>query len=206
MLSAVKRILIAEDDDALREELRILLERNGYTPVSAEPFDLVLMDVNLPGENGFARCRKLRENSRVPVIFLTARDTPEDELLGFAVGGDDYIRKPYNSAILLARMERLLKSEAPDPEVRGLVVRKGEMKALYKGKVADLTRNEMRILLCLMKKGLATRDEIVEELWSEGIYVDDNTLYVNMTRLREKLSGIGAGDFIHTVRGVGYRI
>ncbi len=202
----MKRIMIVEDDEALREELSILLSRNGYETVSSEPCDLVLMDVNLPGESGFARCRKIREKSKVPVIFLTARDTPEDEILGFAVGGDDYIRKPYNSMVLLARIERILKTEAPDPIVRGLLVRKGEMKAEYGGKTVDITRNEMRILLCLMKRGLASRNEIVEDLWSEGIYVDDNTLYVNIARLRDKLSQIGALDFIHTVRGVGYRI
>ena len=202
----MKRIKIVEDDEALREELSILLERNGFITVKEEPYDLVIMDVNLPGESGFSLCRKLREKSKVPVIFLTARNTPEDELLGFAVGGDDYIYKPFNSAVLIARIERLLKSESPDPSVKGLTVKKGEMKAQYKDKEVDLTRNEMRILLSLIKRGLATRDEIVEDLWSEGIYVDDNTLYVNINRLREKLSQIGAGDFIETVRGVGYRI
>ncbi len=202
----MKRIMIVEDDETLAEELSILLERNGYEPVVSEPCDLILMDVNLPGESGFSRCRKIKEKSSVPVIFLTARNTPEDEILGFAVGCDDYIRKPYNSLVLLARIERLLKTETQDPEVRGLKVKKGEMKVQYNGMETDLTRNEMRILLCLMKRGLASRTEIVEDLWSEGIYVDENTLYVNIARLRDKLSTIKAEDFIHTVRGVGYRI
>ena len=211
----MKRIKVVEDDEALREELSILLERNGFITVKEEPYDLVILDVNLPGESGFSLCRRLREKSKVPVIFLTARNTPEDELLGFAVGGDDYVYKPFNSAVLIARIERLLKSESHDPTVKGLTVKKGEMKAEYKDKEVDLTRNEMRILLSLIKRGLATRDEIVEDLWSEGIYVDDNTLYITQQawmftaiydRLREKLSQIGAGDFIETVRGVGYRI
>lgn len=202
----MKRIMIVEDDETLAEELSILLERNGYEPVVSEPCDLILMDVNLPGESGFSRCRKIKEKSSVPVIFLTARNTPEDEILGFAVGCDDYIRKPYNSLVLLARIERLLKTETQDPEVRGLKVKRGEMKVQYNGMETDLTRNEMRILLCLMKRGLASRTEIVEDLWSEGIYVDENTLYVNIARLRDKLSTIKAEDFIHTVRGVGYRI
>lgn len=89
----MKRIKVVEDDEALREEIYILLERNGFIPVKEEPYDLVLLDVNLPGESGFSICRKIREKSKVPVIFLTARNTPEDELLGFAVGGDDYIYK-----------------------------------------------------------------------------------------------------------------
>ena len=202
----MKRIMIVEDDETLAEELSILLKRNGYEPVVSEPCDLILMDVNLPGESGFSRCRKIKEKSSVPVIFLTARNTPEDEILGFAVGCDDYIRKPYNSLVLLARIERLLKTETQDPEVRGLKVKRGEMKVQYNGMETDLTRNEMRILLCLMKRGLASRTEIVEDLWSEGIYVDENTLYVNIARLRDKLSTIKAEDFIHTVRGVGYRI
>ena len=202
----MKRIMIVEDDETLAEELSILLERNGYEPVVSEPCDLILMDVNLPGESGFSRCRKIKEKSSVPVIFLTARNTPEDEILGFAVGCDDYIRKPYNSLVLLARIERLLKTETQDPEVRGLKVKRGEMKVQYNGMETDLTRNEMRILLCVMKRGLASRTEIVEDLWSEGIYVDENTLYVNIARLRDKLSTIKAEDFIHTVRGVGYRI
>ena len=202
----MKRILIIEDDEALAEELSILFKRNGYLPIYSEPCDLVLMDVNLPEENGFARCRKMKEKSSVPVIFLTARSTPEDEILGFAVGCDDYIRKPYNSMVLLARIERLLKTEVTEPEVRGLRINTGEMKAYFQGKDIDLTRNEMRILLCLIKRGLASRSEIVEDLWTDGIYVDENTLYVNIARLRDKLSQIGAEDFIHTVRGVGYRI
>lgn len=102
----MKRIRIIEDDDAIRTELTTLLLTNGYLPVEEEPCDLILMDVNLPGENGFILCRKLRQSSNVPVIFLTARDTPEDELLAFGVGGDDFIRKPYNSAVLLARIAR----------------------------------------------------------------------------------------------------
>lgn len=90
----MKQILIVEDDDAIRAELRTLLLANGYEPVAAPPCDLILMDVNLPGDSGFTRCRKLRQTSDTPVIFLTARETPEDELLAFGVGGDDFIRKP----------------------------------------------------------------------------------------------------------------
>ena len=92
----MKRIQIIEDDEAIRTELKTLLAANGYLPVDEAPCDLVLMDVNLPGESGFALCRKLRQTSDTPVIFLTARDTPEDELLAFGVGGDDFIKKPYH--------------------------------------------------------------------------------------------------------------
>ena len=98
-----------EDDESIHRELTALLRANGYETVDSPPCDLALLDVNLPGESGFELCRKLRQHSDVPVIFLTARDSAEDEILGFGVGADDYIRKPYHSSVLLARMARLLK-------------------------------------------------------------------------------------------------
>lgn len=203
----MKRIRIIEDDAAIAYELKTLLKANGYTPVEDGPCDLILMDVNLPGENGYTLCRKLRQTSSTPVIFLTARDTPEDELLAFGVGGDDFIRKPYNSAVLLARMARILKTAPNDsPTVRGLTLDLPGMKAIYGGNSVELTKNEGRILWCLMQKDVCTRDELIEDLWTNGMYIDGNTLYVNIGRLREKLEKIGAADFIRTIRGVGYRL
>lgn len=203
----MKKILIVEDDEVIRTELITLLRSNGYQPVETQPCDLILMDINLPGESGFTRCRKLRQRSDTPVIFLTARDTPEDELLAFGVGGDDFIRKPYNSAILLARIGRMLKSTGNDTlTVRGLTLDLPGMKAVFAGNTVELTKNETRILWCLMRKELCTRDELIEDLWTNGMYIDGNTLYVNIGRLREKLEKIGAIDFIRTVRGVGYRL
>ena len=146
--------------------------------------------------------------SDVPVIFLTGRDSAEDELLGFGVGADDYIRKPYHSSVLLARMERLLKvRRGASPEqgvpgrgdcvlaVRGLALDLAQLVAEYQGQRLEL-----------MKKGLCTKEEMVEDLWQNSLYVDENTLYVNVNRLREKLKRAGAGEFIRTVRGVGYRL
>ena len=203
----MKRIRIIEDDEAIRTELKTLLAANGYLPVDEPPCDLVLMDVNLPGESGFALCRKLRQTSDTPVIFLTARDTPEDELLAFGVGGDDFIKKPYHSSVLLARIGHILKSSGTGSlTVRGLTLDLPGMKAVFDGRAAELTKNEARILWCLMQKELCTRDDLIEDLWSNGMYVDGNTLYVNIGRLREKLAKIGANDFIRTVRGVGYRV
>ena len=203
----MKRIQIIEDDDSIRSELKMLLSANGYLPVEQEPCDLILMDVNLPGESGFTLCRKLRQTSDTPVVFLTARDTPEDELLAFGVGGDDFIRKPYNSAVLLARIGRMLKSTPGDNlTVRGLTLNLPGMKAVFEGNTIELTKNEARILWCLMQKELCTRDELIEDLWTNGMYIDSNTLYVNIGRLREKLEQVGAKDFVRTVRGVGYRL
>ncbi len=203
----MKRIRIIEDDEAICTELKTLLLANGYQPVEEEPCDLILLDVNLPGENGFAICQKLRRTSDTPVIFLTARDQPEDELLAFGVGGDDFIRKPYHSSVLLARIGRILKKTSNDMmTVRGLNLDLPGMKACLEGNSVELTKNEARILWCLMQKELCSRDELIEDLWTNGMYIDDNTLYVNIGRLREKLSRIGAGDFVRTVRGVGYRL
>ena len=203
----MKRIRIIEDDAAIRTELTTLLLTNGYLPVEEDPCDLILMDVNLPGENGFILCRKLRQSSNVPVIFLTARDTPEDELLAFGVGGDDFIRKPYNSAVLLARIARILKTTSNDTlTVRGLTLDLPGMRAVFGGAAVELTKNEVRILRCLMQKDICTREELIEDLWTNGMYIDGNTLSVNIGRLREKLGQIGATDFIRTVRGVGYRL
>lgn len=204
------KIMIVEDDASLKEELTIMLRANGYEPVTEMPCDLALLDVNLPGESGFSICRKIRENSNVPVIFLTARNTPEDELLAFGVGADDFVQKPYHSSVLLARIARLLKRTGEEPrdekEVRGLTLDLAAMKASYGGAEVELTKNETRILYCLMQKEVCAKEDIIEELWGEGLYIDENTLYVNIKRLREKLARIDAKDFIRTVRGVGYRL
>lgn len=201
------RILIAEDDASIREELTQLLRANGYQVVEEPPCELALLDINLPGENGFERCRKLRMHSDVPVIFLTARDSAEDELLGFGMGADDYIRKPYHSSVLLARIERLLRRKGSSIlTARELTLDLAGLKVTFREQSVELTKNETRILACLMRKELCTREEIIEDLWQNSLYVDENTLYVNINRLREKLKKLGAADYIRTVRGVGYRL
>ena len=203
----MNRILVVEDDPSIKSELILLLQNNGYQPVEELPCDLALLDINLPEMSGYEICRKLRVHSDVPVIFLTARDTAEDELLGFGVGADDYIRKPYHSSVLLARITRLLmRKSSPVLSVRGLTLHLSDLTVSYEGRTEELTKNETRILACLMKKDLCTREEIVEDLWSNSLYIDENTLYVNVNRLREKLKRMGALDFIRTVRGVGYRL
>ena len=203
----MEKILVVEDDESIREELSILLQANGYRVVDCPPCDLALLDVNLPEENGFEICRRIRQHSDIPVIFLTARDTPEDELVGFGVGADDYIRKPYHSSVLLARIARLLKRKSSLVlQVRGLVLHLTDLTVRYQDKVQELTRNETRILACLMQKDLCTREELIEDLWNNSLYIDENTLYVNINRLRDKLKKMGAVSYIRTVRGVGYRL
>lgn len=201
------KILVVKDDETILNELQFLLRLHGYEPVSELPCDLALLDVNLPGENGFEIARKIRETSQIPIIFLTARDSTEDELIGFRVGADDYIHKSYNSSILLARIERLLARKVNSlTTVRELSLDTANLKVNYKGNSTELTKNENRILASLMKKELVTREEIIEDLWNDNLYIDENTLYVNINRLRDKLKQIGANDFIKTVRGVGYRL
>ena len=203
----MEKIYVVEDDESIKRELETLLRANGFMPVDAPPCDLALLDINLPGENGFEICRKLRETSDVPVIFLTARDGAQDEVLGFGVGADDYIRKPYNSSVLLARIGRLLKRRSsPLVTVRELSLNLSELTVSFGDASAELTKNETRILYCLMQKELCTRQEIIEDLWNNSLYIDENTLYVNINRLRDKLRQLGAGDYIRTVRGVGYRL
>lgn len=203
----MEKILVIEDDESIRLELAALLRANGYLPVDKPPCDLALLDINLPGENGYELCRKLRQHSDAPVIFLTAREAPEDELLGFSVGADDYIRKPYHSSVLMARIARLLKrTDKAILTVRDLTLDLSNLTLVYEGRREELTKNETRILACLMKKELCTRDEIIEDLWNNSLYVDDNTLSVNINRLREKLKRLGAEGYLRTVRGVGYRL
>ena len=201
------KILVVEDDPSIKGELLTLLHTNGYQTVEQPPCDLALLDINLPGETGFEICQKLRLNSNIPVIFLTARTSSADELLGFGVGADDYIRKPYNSSVLLARISRLLKrNDNSLKTVRGLTLDLANMTVSFQGQKVELTKNESRILACLMKKDLCRREEIIEDLWNNSLYIDENTLYVNINRLRDKLRGIGAKDYIRTVRKVGYRL
>lgn len=201
------KILVIEDDKTIKEELITLLNANGYQVVGEPPCELALLDINLPGESGFEICRRLRQSSNIPVIFLTARESAEDEILGFGMGADDYIRKPYNSTVLLARIARLLNRKSSSVlTVRELTLNLSDMTVSYHGQTIELTKNETRILVCLMQKELCTRDEIIEDLWQNSLYIDENTLYVNVNRLRDKLKKLGADDFIRTVRGVGYRL
>lgn len=203
----MKKILVIEDNQSIRDELILLLQANGYLAVSEPPCDLALLDINLPGDNGFEICQKLRQTSDVPVIFLTARESIDDEIIGFGVGADDYIRKPYNSSVLLMRIERFLKrNNSAIINVRGLTLNLTDMKIDFNGNIQELTKNEMRILAFLTQHELCCRNDIIEYLWNNNLYIDENTLYVNINRLRNKLQLMGANDFIRTVRGVGYRL
>lgn len=218
-------ILIIEDDAAIRQELRLLLENALYQVTTLNDFshtvedtlqirpDLILLDVNLPQESGFDICRKVREKSDVPIIFLTSRTDSMDELSGMLQGGDDYITKPFQPPLLLAHiaavLKRVKKTDAQEKMIYKdveLDVARGIVK--YWDKQVDLSKNELKIMNYLfMHKGeIVPRVELVEYLWDQQVFIDDNALSVNVTRLRTKLGQIGVCNFIETKRGMGYRI
>lgn len=221
----MQKIMIIEDDPATREELALLLENEGYFPYTATTFtdipaqaaracpDLILLDIGLPGCDGFSLCASLHRAVSAPVIFVTSRDSGLDEIRALSLGGDDYITKPYNIPVLLARVKAVLRrsGRAAEPEVLeagGLSLHLAKGCVSAGEKTAALTRNELQILACLMARAgeIVSRTDLIEALWDNQIYIDDNTLSVNVTRLRGKLAGLGQPDLIKTRRGMGYQL
>ena len=221
----MKKILIIEDDATLREELRLLLENGGYAPCIATDFesaadeaarirpDLVLLDILLPDANGQSILRDIRSGSDVPVIMLTSRSTDADEIISRSSGADDYVTKPYNPALLLLRIETVLRrtgGRGSEEELtyRGMRLNLLRSSVTYKGAETVLSRNEMNILHCLLKKRgtIVSRDELMDYLWDRSDFVDDNTLTVNINRLRKRLEGLGFPDVIETRRKQGYML
>ena len=220
------KIAIIEDEVNIQEELKVLLENARYEVYVVKNYaqgvqeilvyqpDLVLMDVNLPGTSGLSLCSQLRQESQVPVIFVTSCNTAMDELTCITMGGDDYIAKPYNVPVLLARIAAVLKRCAHKEEQESSLEHKGlkldiaSAKITHQKKSAELTRNELKILTFLLKnKGKITnRVDIIDYLWDNEVFIDDNTLSVNITRIRGKLKEIGLEDYIETKRGMGYLV
>lgn len=218
--------MIAEDNLKLQNEIGSLLSRNGYSVIKTVEFNnvpelvkennphLILLDINLPYADGFTICTEIRSFSEVPIIFITSRDTNVDELMSITLGGDDFITKPYNAQILLARINSLLRRVYPDEKASDYIEHKGvrlnilSSRIEYGNKEIELTKNELKILyFLLMNKGkIVSRFDIMEYLWDSALFVNDNTLTVNITRLRNKFAYIGVKDFIKTRRGQGYII
>ena len=220
----MQKILIIEDDEKLRNELESFLNKNGYVATSLKKFDnavedilkiqadLLLLDINLPYTDGEFICKEIRKTSNVPIIMVTSRDNEMDELLSLNYGADQYVTKPYNIQILLAKIVGLLKRNQnagnnPDKidcgefvlNTAGRIVEKEDNKV-------ELTKNEYKILeyLVLHRQQVISRDEIMDYLWESEEFVDDNTLNVNIKRLRTKLTELGLIDQIETRRGQGY--
>ena len=217
-------IAIAEDNTTTRRELSRLLTSHGYETVLSDDFkdlagqlaglsaDLILLDVNLPYENGYDICRRIRELTRTPVIFVTSRDTSADELMSIRAGGIDFVSKPYDPLILLEKIRRALR--LTDPGNFRELTRKGCTLDLhlsvirYSGREAELTRNEFRILYYFfMNSGkVIGKEELLEKLWNDRFYLDENVLMVNMTRLKHKLREIGITHLLENIRGKGWKL
>ena len=219
----MKKILIVEDHKKIRDELCIFLSQNGYECEGPEEFSniidtilssmphLVLLDIGLPVCDGYHICREVRKSSDVPIIVVTSRDTEIDELIAMNLGADDFITKPYNTQILLARIEtvlrRVYRETAPDKLICGdFLINLSKSTLENKENSIELTKNEIKILACLYEKRgtIVSRDELMRYLWDSELFVDDNTLTVNITRLRRKLEDMGLSDVIETRRGRGY--
>ena len=217
------RIMIIEDNLDLKEELISFLKRYGYDAFGPNNFenivenilnetkDLVLLDINLPYYDGYYICREIRKVSNIPIIVVTSRDSDMDELMSINLGADDFITKPYNTEILLARIASVLRrSKGNDVqdilEYNGLKLNLTNGTINFNLNIKDLTKNEMKILNCLIKNKvkIVSREELMDFLWSSDLYIDDNTLSVNITRLRKKLEEIGFKNAIETKRGLGY--
>lgn len=218
------KILIVEDDLKIREELKILLEREGYQvevlssflntveDIRCRDYDLLLLDINLPDKNGFTICKEIKKDKQTPIIFVTSRNTEEDELNSILSGGDDFVTKPYNKYILLEKIRRALKLNDPtrykELVVHDVILDLHLSKIKYHDQEVELTRNEFRILyyLFLNVGQVLSKEKLIEYLWNDEYYLDETILLVNINRLRKKLEDIGLKDFVKTKRGVGYFI
>lgn len=221
------KILIIEDDYKIRQIILEHLQKWGFEGLSVEEFNsiltiflkysphLILLDINLPAFDGFYWCKKIREISEVPIIFISSRTSNMDIIMAINQGGDDFIQKPFSMEVLIAKINALLrraysyrKTEANLIEYQGVILNLPDNQLLYQEQKLALTKNEFKIMLVLMKnKGtIVKREQIMQSLWEDESFIDDNTLTVNINRLRKKLNQIGLSEFIQTRKRQGYMI
>jgi len=220
----MQKILIVEDDEKLRDELEIFLNNNGYKAQSIKTFDntiqnileinpdLILLDINLPGADGEFICKEIRKKSNMAIIMITSRDNELDELISLNYGADHFITKPFNIQILLAKISSLLRRTNMSVENNNMIDAKDFILNTSKstieksGQTIELTKNEYRILKYLVenREKIVSREDIMECLWDSESFIDDNTLTVNITRLRNKLEELGLKELLQTRRGQGY--
>ena len=220
----MQTIMIIEDDPVIREELAFLLENECYQVLPVSDFemipqqvraagpDLVLLDLGLPERDGLSLCAAIRKTA--PIIVVTSHTSALDELRALNLGSDDYVTKPYNIPVLLARIKAVLRRSGGESVEPDLLKAAGLCLSLTKGTVtaagqtAELTRIELKILAHLMAHAgqIVPRADLIEALWDSQVYIDDNTLSVNVTRLRNKLAELGMPDAIKTRRGMGYQL
>lgn len=217
------KIFIIEDEEIIRKELTTFLDRYGYETVYSTDFEniveealksdanVILLDINLPFYDGYYICREIRKQSNVPIVVVTSRDSEVDELMSMNLGADDFITKPYNTQILLARISSIIRRTYSNSHIdlfsyNDLKYNMSTSEVEYKGTKIELTKNESRILYTLIrnKEKIVSREDIIKALWQEDEFIDDNTLTVNVNRLRKKLEEIGAKGYLQTKRGQGY--
>ena len=220
------KILIVEDDNGIASAIKDCCEMWNMEAVMVEDFrnisalvtqcqpHLVLMDISLPFFDGYHWCREIRNISKIPIIFISSASDNMNIVMAMNMGADDFIAKPFDQNVLMAKIQAMLRrtydfaESNPVMEHRGAFLNTGDNTLTYEGNQIPLTKNEYRILLCLMEnKGkVVSREKLMERLWATEIFVDENTLTVNVNRLRKKLDGAGLKDFIETKFGVGYII
>lgn len=217
------KIFIIEDEEKIRIELSEFLNRYGYETSYSNDFKniveialksdphIILLDINLPYYDGYYICREIRKKSNVPIIVVTSRNSEIDELMSMNLGADDFVTKPYNTQILLARISSLLRRTYQNIDLEvfefyGLKYNMSTSEMEFNNNKIELTKNESRILYTLIKnkEKIVSRNELMKSLWQNDEFVDDNTLTVNINRLRKKLEEIGASDYLQTKRGQGY--
>lgn len=219
--------MLAEDDENLRVQLVQGLGRNGFEVYAAEAFDdlagyfrgvdpqIAILDVKLPFYDGFYWCREIRRESSIPIVMLSSRDTGMDTIMGLSVGADEYIAKPVELDVLVAKLRAVLRRAYDYRDIPSDLVRYGELVLDQSrfvvsrgGCEAELSKNEMAVLRALIKAAgrVVSRDSLMTALWSNEIFVDDNTLNVNVARLRTKLRDLGLEDSVQTLKGEGYKL
>ena len=221
-------IFIIEDDKALSREISLALNKWGYSTLEVEDFGnitnevldcnpkLILMDINLPCYDGFYWCSQIRSFLKVPIIFISSRNDDMDIIMSVNMGGDDYITKPFSPQVLVAKIQAILRRtysynsdlKSDIIKFKDITLNIVEGKVYFKEESVDLTKNELKIMNILMnnQEKIVSRDEIIEELWDTDEFISENTLTVNVNRLRKKLDSIGLKDFIETKKGQGYII
>lgn len=221
------KILIIEDNTTISEQLSEYLNRWGYQTACADDFEnilpqfisfdpqLVLLDIGLPFYNGYYWCGEIRKISQIPVVFISSASDNMNIVMAMNMGGDDFIVKPFDLEVLLAKIQAILRrtyafgNQSPSlMEHNHVILNLSDMSLLYRGEKTELSKNEFRILQLLYERAGSTvsRDSIMKRLWDNECFVDDNTLTVNMNRLRKKLTDAGICDFILTKKGSGYQL
>lgn len=221
--------MIVEDDISISTLLKEHIEKYGFKVKVVENFEkvmedfeeykphIILLDINLPKFDGYYWCRKIRQDSNIPVLFISARESGMDQVMALESGADDYILKPFYYEVLMAKIKShlrrcygsyALKIEERIVELEGLNYYPERLEAVFKEKSVTLTKNEGILLECLMKKypQVVMRDYLLEKIWDAAAYVEDNTLNVNVTRLRRRLQDIGINSAVEAVRSMGYRL